>query len=164
MVRAFLLALLLARITGTAIAGGQLILVSGNPYISEGEPVVLDAYLYNSGKKSISCPPLRFISAKWSLSDPSGQRLARGGESALVADHGTPHVTISARAVLHERITLNIKAEPGDLVKVDASLEGVALRSNSVLLYCPIEGAAAQPASSPKSAITPQKISAAMLR
>jgi hypothetical protein len=51
---------------------------------------------------------------------------------------------------------MEIPAEPGELVElyIEIGRESV-LRSNSVLLYCPIEQPVSQSASSPKSAITP---------
>ena len=115
----------------------RLIVVPANVNILPGKPLSIDVYLYNDGKQSVTVPPLRFTSAKWTLNDPVGQRLSRGGETRLVSDHGTPDVRLQAGRVLHETMELDINAERGDLVKVECWLQSkTALRSQPFLLYC----------------------------
>lgn len=121
----------------TAEGTVRLFLLTSKPYIAEGKPVSLDIYLYNEGKKATTLPPLKFVSADWSLTDPAARRLPRSGVLATISDHGTPEVEVPPGAVLYENIQVDIKAKPGDLLKVNARLgERRILESNSILLYC----------------------------
>jgi hypothetical protein len=46
---------------------------------------------------------------------------------------------LQQNSMLEKRITIDIDAQPGDLVNVYVKLEdGERLRNNSVLLFCPV--------------------------
>jgi hypothetical protein len=120
-----------------AEGSARLLVIAPDVNVLSGKSFSVEVYLYNDGKQPIAVPPLRFTSAEWTLTDPTGQRLSRGGESRLVSDHGASDVKVKAGSVLHETIELDVKAEPGDLVKVEFWLgENTSLRGNPVLVYC----------------------------
>jgi len=98
----------------------RLLIDTPTPRASEGEPLLLNVTLRNESTKSISVPPLRFVTVKWSVSDATGERLERGGQLRLISDHGTPDIVVPAGAVLRNQMRLDINAMRGDTVKVIA--------------------------------------------
>ena len=129
-------ALTLCAIISIAQADTRLFAAASLAYVEVGKPVILDVYLYNGGKDSVTLPPLRFASAKWWLNDPNGQKLSRSGELRTIADHGISDVTVPAGAFLYHKMELSIKGESGDLALVTLRLgKESTIESNPVLLY-----------------------------
>lgn len=133
-----LLAALALSLAGCAAeAKERLVLAAPAAHIEKNKPIFLDVWLRNDKKKPINVPPLRFVSAEWSLTDPTGRRLPRAGASRVFSDHGTPAINAPAASLVHERVKLIIHAERGDTVKVKVRLgKNPALESNTVTLYC----------------------------
>jgi hypothetical protein len=138
MMRTFLLIFsVFALFINTAHGDANLIATISDATFSSDKPLSVEIYLYNDGKQSITVRPLRFTAAEWTLIDPSDKRLPRGGESILVADHGEPNMKVKPGEILHETVQFDVKAELGDLVRIQFSLAGeTPLRGNSLLLYC----------------------------
>lgn len=157
--RALLSLFLVAVVTALALGETpRLLLVPVQTSIKPHGSIECDLYLYNDGKKATMIPSFESLSKVYVLRDPTGTRLPRGDSSSLVTTHASGEHSLKPGKVERTKITIEIAAEPGDLAEVYVEIgKGPMLRSNSVLLYCPVESATSQPASSPKSPITPQK-------
>ena len=135
----------------------RLLLIPLETSIKKHATVAFDVFVYNDSAKPAKIPPIELFSAVYSVRDTKTNTLPRAETSAKIQSHPPSPHTLRSKGVEHKRIEMEIPAEPGELVEVYIEIgRDSVLRSNSVLLYCPIEGAASQPASSPKSAITPQ--------
>ena len=153
--RTFATATLLWVVFGLAAARAQsprLLLVPLETSIKKHATVAFDVFVYNDSAKPAKIPPIELFSAVYSVRDTKTNTLPRAESSAKTASHPPPPHTLGSKAVEHRRVEMEVPAEPGELVEVYIEIgRDSVLRSNSVLLYCPIE----EPASSPKSAITP---------
>lgn len=156
--RMFITVLFVAAVSGTALGDPpRLLLVPIQTSIKPHGSVECDVYLYNEGKKDAMVPSFETISKVYVLRDLSGTRLPRGDSSSLVITHSSGEHSLKPGKVERTKITIEIAAEPGDLAEVYVEIgKGPMMRSNSVLLFCPIEEKATEPASSPKAAISPQ--------
>jgi hypothetical protein len=151
-----------AAVCGTALGDAalgdapRLLLVPIQTSIKPNGSVECDLYLYNEGKKTTMVPSFEAISKVYVLRDPSGRRLPRGDSSSLVVTHSAGEHGLKPGKVEQTKITIDIAAEPGDVAEVFVEIgKGPTLRSNSVLLICPMEEKAAEPVSSPVPTVTP---------
>ena len=129
--------LLFGATTGLVGAGPRLLIDTPNPQVAEGKQVILNLSLRNDGNKSVSVPPLRFATVKWSVTDETGRRLDRGGQLRLISDHGTPDMVVPAGTVVRNQMRLDIKARQGDKVNVTAYLgKRAPLVSNTLTVFC----------------------------
>ena len=156
--RTFITVLFVVAVSGTALGETpRLLLVPVQTSIKPHGSVECDLYLYNESKRATMVPSFESISKVYVLRDPTGARLPRGDSSSLVTTHSSGEHSLKPGKVERTRITIEISAEPGDLAEIYVEIgKGPILRSNSVLLFCPVEEKATEPASSPKAAITPQ--------
>jgi hypothetical protein len=140
------------------IASPILLLVPTQTFITPNARVECEVYLYNDSKKAVMVPSFETISKVYGLRDMKGIRLPRGASSTSIASHPPGEHSLGPGRVERTRIIVEIPAASGDLVDLYIEIGSKSvLRSNSVLLFCPAEEKAMEPASSPKSAITPQK-------
>jgi hypothetical protein len=156
--KAFIITLVLACFANIAQAGPtRLLLIPVETSLKPRADVQFDLYLWNNSARPTKVPSLKLLSTTYVLRDISGKRLPRFKSSTQSASHPLSEHLLQPNTAERTRIRIDIPAERGDLVEVYAEISGSsALRSNVVLLFCP--GAkSTQPASSPKSAITPQK-------
>lgn len=103
--------------------------------------VALDAYLYNPGPAAVHAPPLASLSATYTLNDVTGVRSTRAGASGEISTAPVKNDLLQPGSLERRRINIEIPAESGDLVRVHVELgKNRALRSNSVLMFCPAKG------------------------
>jgi len=147
--------LLVFRITAAPVQSPRLLLIPLETSIKKGATVAFDVFVYNGNVKAAKIPPIELFSAVYSLRDTAANT-SRVENSAKIASHPPQPHTLPSKGVEHRTIQMEIPARPGELVEVyiEIGRESV-LRSNSVLLDCPIEQPVSQSASSPKAAITP---------
>jgi hypothetical protein len=118
----------------------RLLLVPAQISIHPNATVECDLYLYNDSNKTISVPSFETLSKVYALRDTSGIRPPRGDSSSLIIDHARPEHTLGPGKVEQTRVRIDISAESGDLAEVYVEIgRDSILRSNSVLLFCPIE-------------------------
>jgi len=148
--------LLVVSITAARAQSPRLLLIPLETSIKKGATVTFDVFVYNDNAEAAKIPPIELFSAVYSLRDTTANALPRVESSAKIASHPPQPHTLPSKRVEHRTIQMEIPARPGELVEVyiEIGRESV-LRSNSVLLYCPIEQPVSQPASSPKAATTP---------
>ena len=134
----------------------HLLLIPLETSVKKRATVAFDVFVYNDSAKPAKIPPIELFSAVYSVRDTKTNTLPRVETSAKTASHAPQPHTLRSKALEHRRIEMEIPVEPGELVEVYIEIgRGSVLRSNSVLLYCPIEESSSQPASSPKSPVTP---------
>ncbi|GEM_PF-5576656 len=122
-----------------ATAGGLwLVLAPSGTSIKPHATVSLTVYLYNTGSTRIEAPSLDLLSLVYTVDDPTGKRLGRAGGDKEISTGPPKKQMLEAHAITERTVTLEVPAEPGDLVKVYAELgKKPVLRSNSILLFCP---------------------------
>jgi hypothetical protein len=119
----------------------RLLLVPAETSIKPGATVTFEAYLYNPGSAAVKVPPLEFVSAMYVIDDVTGVRMGRAGSSGVISTAPRADHVLQAKSIERRTIDVEIPAEAGDLVRVYAELgKKPALRSNSVLLFCPPKG------------------------
>jgi hypothetical protein len=118
---------------------------------SEGN-IVFDTYLYNDSERKRTAPaPEALFDAIWTLRDPSGNRSERHGSNPSIGTDTVKKYVVNPREAIHSVLTAHFDSEPGDLleffINVDTKVNkaktdlkpGESIRSNSVLLYRPME-------------------------
>jgi hypothetical protein len=119
----------------------RLFLVPRETTIKPRQRVTLEIYLYNASSQTITAPSLEHVTSTfWSrkLSDRTSD-----GSFTLhheTSTHPPPPQSLSPNSIQHKTIDFETDAQPGDLLEVSVEIgEKFKLRSNSVLLFCPIE-------------------------
>lgn len=132
----------------------HLILVPQQTTVSKDTPSKFDLYLFNDGTKAAKVPSLEEFTATYILRRQTGEEEPAVTTSGRIFSHPLKGHTLEAKHVDHAVVEMSFEAKVGDLVELQIEIgEKPTLKSNSVLLYCPIEQPV--PASSPKAAITP---------
>jgi hypothetical protein len=118
----------------------RLLLVPLETSIKPRAKVNFDVYVYNSSGQQVKVPSLESLAAFYELNDVTGTRLGRSGGQAQISTGPVAQQTLQQNGMLEKRIAIDIDAERGDLVNVYIKLQnGERLRSNSVLLFCPVK-------------------------
>lgn len=142
-------------------ASGQslhLILVPQQTTVLRDGPSKFDIYLFNDGTKAAKVPSLEEFTAIYILRRQTGEEEPAVTTSGRIFSHPLKGHTLEANRVDHAVVEISFEAKIGDLVELQIEVgDKPTLKSNSVLLYRPIEQPMSQPASSPKAAITPQR-------
>jgi hypothetical protein len=147
--------------SATAAEELKLIIAPRSTLLTAEGNVILDAYLYNDSDKRRTAPaPEALFDIVWTLRDALGSRPERRGSHFSIGTDTVKKYVINSRETVGCVLTAHFESEPGDLlefhISVDTKLktgEVKTIQSNSIMMYRPKEN---EPASSPKSAITPQ--------
>lgn len=143
------------------VASGQslrLILVPQQTTVLPDRPSKFDIYLFNDGTKATKVPSLQEFTATYTLRRQTGEEEPAVTTSSRIFSHPLKGHSLAANRFHHAVVEISIEANIGDLVELHIEVgDKPALKTNSVLLYRPIEQPMSQPASSPKAAITPQR-------
>ena len=119
----------------------SLLLVVDQTTIKPNSKVIFQVYLCNTSSKAVRVPSLDLITiSSWArkvkdiASPTSGSAAA---EREMSTNPPVDHI-LAGNALETRRLERRISAQPGDLVEVCALAgQKQALRSNSVLLFCP---------------------------
>ena len=117
----------------------QLLLIPVETSIKPRATVRFDLYLWNNSGRPTKVQSLQLLSTTYVLRDITGTRLPRFKSSTQSASHPLSERLLQPNSAEQTRIRIDIPAERGDLVEVYAEIGGgaSALRSNTVLLFCP---------------------------
>ena len=138
----------------------RLILAPQQVVVSRGAASTkFDLFLYNGGKSAATVPSLEQFRAFYTVYRRAASEEKPGTElrafSQPIKDH-----TLKAQRFDHTVIEIDLSGEDGDYIelRVEIGHDERVLTSNSVLMrWLPDNAPAANPASSPKAAITPER-------